>query len=190
VKFLLPSAAAFCQLIMAIVAKIRSLFRPLPEPDVIIAAPQTSYAIRPLTVTQIAEVVQLNARCFKSGENYSKGTFNFLLTQPTTLAYRAVTPSEKMVGFIVITVGEDNIAHLATVGVSPEHRRRGIAEKLLFHAENGLKKRKISTISLEVRVSNNTAQSLYRDLGYFVTQRIENYYTNGEDGFMMVKSLL
>jgi ribosomal-protein-alanine N-acetyltransferase len=175
---------------MAIVEKIRSLFRPLPEPDVIIPASQTSYAIRPLTTTEIAEVVKLNARCFKSGENYSKGTFNFLLTQPTTLAYRAVTPTENMVGFIVITVGEDNVAHLATIGVSPEHRRRGIGERLLFHTENSLKKRQISTISLEVRVSNVAAQSLYRDMGYFVTQRKNAYYTNGEDGFMMVKSLI
>jgi [ribosomal protein S18]-alanine N-acetyltransferase len=174
---------------MAIVEKIRSLFYPLPEPDVIIPAPQTSYAIRPLTTTQIAEVVKLNARCFKSGENYSKGTFNFLLTQPQTLAYRAVTPTENMVGFIVVTVGEDKIGHLATIGVSPEHRRRGIAEKLLFHVETGLKKRQISMISLEVRVSNITAQSLYREFGYFVTQRKDAYYTNGEDGFMMVKSL-
>jgi [ribosomal protein S18]-alanine N-acetyltransferase len=174
---------------MAIVEKIRSLFYPLPEPDVIIPAPQTSYAIRPLTVTQIAEVVKLNARCFKSGENYSKGTFNFLLTQPQTLAYRVVTPTEKMVGFIVVTVGEDRIGHLATIGVSPEHRRRGIAEKMLFHTENSLKKRQISMISLEVRVSNITAQSLYRELGYFVTQRKDEYYTNGEDGFMMIKSL-
>jgi [ribosomal protein S18]-alanine N-acetyltransferase len=175
---------------MAIVEKIRSLFRPLPEPDMIIPAPQMSYAIRPLTTTQIAEVVKLNARCFKSGENYSKGTFNFLLTQPNTLAYRAVTPTENMVGFIVVTVGEDKIGHLATIGVSPEHRRRGIAEKLLFHVETGLKKRQISMISLEVRVSNITAQSLYREMDYFVTQRKNAYYTNGEDGFMMVKSLI
>jgi [ribosomal protein S18]-alanine N-acetyltransferase len=175
---------------MAIVEKIRSLFRPLPEPDVIIAAPYTSYAIRPLTEKQIPEVVKLNARCFKSGENYSKGTFNFLLTQPNTLAYRAVTPTENMVGFIVVTVGEDKVAHLATIGVSPEHRRRGIAEKLLFHAENSLKKRQISMLSLEVRVSNIAAQSLYREMEYFVTQRKSTYYTNGEDGFMMVKSLL
>jgi [ribosomal protein S18]-alanine N-acetyltransferase len=174
---------------MAIVEKIRSLFRPLPEPDVIIAAPQTSYAIRPLTVNQIAEVVLLNARCFKRGENYSKGTFNFLLSQPTTLAYRAVTPTEKMVGFIVVSVGIDGVAHMATIGVSPEHRRRGIAEKLLFHVENSLKKRQVSMISLEVRVSNVAAQSLYRELEYFVTQRKEKYYINGEDGFMMVKSL-
>jgi [ribosomal protein S18]-alanine N-acetyltransferase len=175
---------------MAIVEKIRSLFYPLPEPEVIIPAPQTSYAIRPLTTNQIAEVVKLNARCFKRGENYSKGTFNFLLTQPNSLAYRAVTPSENMVGFIVVTVAENSVAHLATIGVSPEHRRRGIAEKLLFHMENSLKKRQISMLSLEVRVSNIAAQSLYRELGYFVTQRKEKYYTNGEDGFMMIKSLV
>jgi ribosomal protein S18 acetylase RimI-like enzyme len=44
-------------------------------------------------------------------------------------------------------------------------------------------------IRLEVRVSNVAAQSLYRQFGYATVQRLENYYNNGEDGFLMVKSL-
>jgi ribosomal protein S18 acetylase RimI-like enzyme len=40
-----------------------------------------------------------------------------------------------------------------------------------------------------VRVSNISAQSLYRGLGYTIVQRLNNYYNNGEDAFLMVKSL-
>ena len=43
---------------------------------------------------------------------------------------------------------------------------------------------------LEVRVGNVPAQRLYRSLGYNVVQRIANYYSNGEDCFLMIKSLV
>ena len=76
------------------------------------------------------------------------------------------------------------------VGGEPtEHRRRGLALRMLRHAEEALKRREIVTVSLEVRVSNIAAQSLYRGLGYTIVQRLNNYYNNGEDAFLMVKSL-
>jgi [ribosomal protein S18]-alanine N-acetyltransferase len=174
---------------MAVLEKIKSIFRPLPEPEVIIPAPQMNYAIRPLTTNQLDDVVTLNRRCFAKGESYSKNTFSYLLKNPETLAYRIVTPTELIVGFIVITVGDQRLAHITTIGVAPEHRRRGLAEKLLIYCERSLMKRGIGTVHLEVRVSNIAAQELYENQGYFITQRFEKYYNNDEDGFLMVKSI-
>ena len=175
---------------MAVLEKIFSLFAHPPAADEAIApAPEPVYEILPLTVKQLKEVWQLNQRCFKKGEHYPRQTFAFLLSEPNTLSYRAVTPSEEVVGFIFITVTEDRMAHVTTVGTAPEHRRRGIARRLLQHAEQALRIRHVSTICLEVRVSNTGAQTLYRDLGYATTQRLTKYYNNGEDGYLMVKSL-
>jgi ribosomal-protein-alanine N-acetyltransferase len=87
-------------------------------------------------------------------------------------------------------LNENNAAHLTTIGVAPEHRRRGIAGRLLEHMESSLKVRDIGTIMLEVRVSNTSAQDLYRRTGYMVVQRIAKYYNNGEDCFLMMKSLV
>jgi ribosomal protein S18 acetylase RimI-like enzyme len=42
---------------------------------------------------------------------------------------------------------------------------------------------------LEVRVGNYGAQQLYRRAGYHVVQRIAAYYNNGEDCYLMMKSL-
>ena len=61
---------------------------------------------------------------------------------------------------------------------------------MLIFAEDALQKREIRTLCLEVRVGNVTAQNLYRELNYAVMQRLTNYYTNGEDGFLMVKPLI
>ena len=175
---------------MAVLQRIRELFIPSEfESEVIIPARETTYEIRPLIDKHLNEVWKLNQRCFRNGENYSKATFNYLLTQPNTLSYRAITPERRMVGFVFVGV-DSGTAHLTTIGVAPEHRRRGLAIKMLNHLENSLRQREVGMICLEVRVNNLSAQSLYKQMDYAIMQRLNSYYTNGEDGYLMVKSLL
>ncbi len=175
---------------MAVLQIIRNLFVPteIVEPEIIVPAAPTVYEIHPLTEKQLKEVMRLNLRCFKKGENYNKHTFSFLLNEPATLSYRVTTPNEEIAGFIFVMTSKGT-GHITTIGVAPEHRRRGLAQKMLLYAEEALRKRDIATVSLEVRVSNIAAQSLYRSLNYTIVQRLNNYYNNGEDGFLMVKPL-
>ena len=176
---------------MAVLETIRNFFIPaaFAEPEQIIPAPITTYEVRPLTLDQLPEVLRLNIRCFRNGDNYTKHTFEYLLNEPRTLSYRIITPRDEIVGFAFVMVNENNAAHLTTIGVAPEHRRRGIAERLLEHVETALKSREVGTIMLEVRVGNESAQNLYRRSGYTIVQRISKYYNNGEDCFLMMKSL-
>ena len=176
---------------MAVIESIKNFFAPpvYAEPEAVIPAPVCEYSIKPLTLDNLAEVLRLNLRCFPSGDNYTKHTFDYLLNEPRTLSYRMVTPSDEIVGFAFVMVKENNAAHLTTIGVAPEHRRRKIAERLLEHLESALRKREIGTIMLEVRVGNTQAQALYRRHGYNVVQRIAKYYNNGEDCFLMMRSL-
>lgn len=177
---------------MAVFQRIRELFGPpefAVEEKLVVTAPTTTYNIRPLTDKNLKEVLKLNLRCFKAGENYTKYTFSYLLSEPRTLSYRAVSASGNMVGFIFIMINESGIGHITTVGVAPEHRRRGLAGRLLQQAERALRNRGIGTLSLEVRVGNKPAQDLYRNFGYAIVQRLNEYYNNGEDGFLMIKSL-
>ena len=95
-----------------------------------------------------------------------------------------------MAAFAFVMLNERNSAHLTTIGVAPEHRRRGLATRMLDHIETALHAKEVGTIMLEVRVGNVEAQQLYRRLGYFVVQRISRYYNNGEDCFLMMKAIL
>ncbi len=176
---------------MAVLQKIREFFTVQEEiaPETIVPAPSMTYEIRPLTDKYLREVLKLNLRCFKEGENYTKHTFSYLLSEPNCLSYRLVTPDGNLVGFVFIMTSEDGTGHVTTIGIAPEHRRRGLARRLLNHAEDALRTRGINTVRLEVRVGNLAAQNLYRQRGYAVVQRLENYYNNGESGFLMVKSL-
>lgn len=178
---------------MAVLASIRSLFTgpaaPAERGDRVAPAPPTSYTVRPLTEKNSREVLKLNLRCFRNGENYTKYTFSYLFNEPKALSYQVVTAEGKMAAYMFVIVQGDGTAHLTTIGVAPEHRRRGIAEMLLGHLEDVLTAKGVSTIVLEVRVGNIPAQMLYVRNGYTTVRRIASYYTDGEDCFMMVKSL-
>jgi ribosomal-protein-alanine N-acetyltransferase len=147
------------------------------------------YDIRPMTSAHLDECWRLDQRCFVDGEAYSRETFEYLLTSPDSVSYRAVTPDGAMVGFIVGLVEPHATGHVTTLGVAPEHRRRRIARRMLERVEEGFRRRRVRTVRLEVRSINEGAQALYNDLGYVVTQRLPRYYSNGGDGLLMVKAL-
>jgi ribosomal protein S18 acetylase RimI-like enzyme len=183
---------------MAVLKKIRSRLFPPPgaggegasghgnqeaQPD------EWRYDVRPLTVAQLDECWRLDQRCFVDGEAYSRETFEYLLTSPDSVSYRAVTTDGLMVGFIVGIIEPDATGHVTTLGVAPEHRRRGIARRMLLKVEEGFRRRRVTISRLEVRSVNTGAQDLYRELGYAVTQRLPRYYSNGGDGLLMIKAL-
>jgi ribosomal protein S18 acetylase RimI-like enzyme len=147
------------------------------------------YDVRPLTISQLDECWRLDQRCFVDGEAYSRETFEYLLTAPEAISYRAVTPAGVMAGFVIGLVEPDRTGHVTTVGVAPEHRRRNIAKRLMAQVEEGFQKRNVRLVRLEVRALNIAAQKLYEGLGYSITQRLPKYYSNGGDGLLMLKSL-
>ncbi|HYE65877.1 MAG TPA: N-acetyltransferase, partial [Pyrinomonadaceae bacterium] len=142
---------------MAVLKKIRSRWWSQPEEATDAAAfPAASpllevrYDLRPLTITQLDECWRLDQRCFVDGEAYSRDTFEFLLTAPESVSYRAVTQGGVMVGFIVGLVEPDHTGHVTTLGVAPEHRRRGIAHRLMGKVEDSFRRRDVRMVRLEV----------------------------------------
>lgn len=176
---------------MAVMETIRNLLIPslTGEPEIVTPAPPTDYRIRPLTIAHLSAVLKLNLRCFPNGDNYTKYTFNFLLNEPRTISYQVVNDRDEIVAFAFVMLKERGSAHLTTIGVAPEHRRRGIAAQLLEQIETRLADKDIGTIMLEVRTGNTSAQELYKRAGYTIVQRINKYYSDGEDCFLMMKAI-
>src|SRR5258705_13145060 len=99
------------------------------EQQSVSAAIGLRYGIRPLTISQVDECWRLDQRCFIDGEAYSRETFDYLLTAPECVSYRAVTAGGVMVGFVIGLVEPDHTGHVTTVGAAPEHRRRRLAQR-------------------------------------------------------------
>ncbi len=181
---------------MAVLKKFRSRWWS-PPPDEFPVEPErsvptavgTRYDIRPLTVSHLDECWRLDQRCFVDGEAYSRETFEYLLTAPESISFRAATSNGSMAGFVIGLVEPDHTGHITTVGVAPEHRRRHLAKRLMAEVEKGFRQRNVRLVRLEVRSLNIPAQKLYQRLGYAVTQRLPKYYSNGGDGLLMLKSL-
>jgi ribosomal-protein-alanine N-acetyltransferase len=145
--------------------------------------------LRPLQLSDLNELWQLDLRCFVDGEAYERETFRYLLSNPNTIARQIRSEYDEMSAFALAVVEADGVGHITTIGVAPEYRRRGLARLILLEVERSFLARGVTTVRLEVRVGNTAAQHLYEQIGYVIIQRMSRYYSNGDDGYLMVKSL-
>lgn len=77
-------------------------------------------------------------------------------------------------------------AHITTIAVDPAERGRGVGELLLSALIDHAYELGARQITLEVRVSNTTAQRLYLKYGFQPAGTRTRYYTdNGEDALIM-----
>ena len=77
-------------------------------------------------------------------------------------------------------------AHVTTIGVRPEYRGHSLGELIFVALIYEAIRRDISWLTLEVRVTNETAQNLYRKYGFSIQGRRPRYYSdNNEDAFIM-----
>ena len=94
--------------------------------------------------------------------------------------------NDKIVGYMGLSkiVGEGYVTNIA---VLPEYRRLGIGEKILGYVIDNTKA-ELEFISLEVRVSNIAAISLYEKFGFERVGLRKRFYTNPqEDAIIMTK---
>ncbi len=98
--------------------------------------------------------------------------------------------------FIVAEVGgavvgfccADDLAgefHIMNIAVLKEHRRKGIAGRLLDEVISYVRARENYGITLECRVSNAAAEALYHSRGFRTEGVRRSYYADGEDASIM-----
>ena len=90
-----------------------------------------------------------------------------------------------IVGFLGTWYAVDE-AHIVSVGVRQAYRGQGIGELLLIAAIERAMARPVKVVTLEVRVSNQVAKSLYSKYGFTERGLRKGYYTdNREDALIM-----
>jgi ribosomal-protein-alanine N-acetyltransferase len=109
-----------------------------------------------------------------------------VLTFPEVIRLKAMEDGE-MVGFVA---GDPRPSEgwgwIATIGVDPNFRRRGIGRALLRACESQMG---VAKSRLTVRVSNTTAIFMYEQEGYVTTDIWKTYYNDGESAQVMEKEL-
>jgi ribosomal-protein-alanine N-acetyltransferase len=87
-------------------------------------------------------------------------------------------------GYICPTLILDE-GEIRNVAVRPDKRNCGVGRALVEKVLEEYRLKNAAYVGLEVRVSNSSAQALYRKLGFIETGRRPGYYENGEDAILM-----
>jgi ribosomal-protein-alanine N-acetyltransferase len=137
-----------------------------------------------------ASILDLNALHRLERACFGKDAWPFLdlvavLTFADVVRLKAVEDGQ-MVGFVA---GDprpsDGLAWIATIGVAPEFRGRGIGRDLLRACEVQMKEPRLR---LSVRASNQAAIRLYEREGYERVEVWQAYYRDGEAAIVMQKN--
>ena len=140
--------------------------------------------IRPMTIQDIDDVVQIQTVAY--GEHHwSKESFFNELSNDLAYYFCALDENGNILGYVgTWQIMEE--AHITTISVKPEYRRRKIGEALLHYAIENCYEHGIKYITLEVRVSNEKAINLYEKYGMKSLGTRKGYYQdNNEDALIM-----
>ena len=80
--------------------------------------------------------------------------------------------------------------YITNVAVSPAHRRKGVAAKLLAELRVRAEERALAFITLEVRVSNAPAIALYENAGYVPVGTRRNFYSAPKEDALLMTCFL
>ena len=143
------------------------------------------YKIIPMTEEHVAGIKKVDDLCFESP--WSLKAFESELENPIAFYFVAVKDDE-VIGYCGYwwTFGE---AQITNVAVSPEYRQKGIASALMDEMINHCREMDVFSITLEVRVSNNAAISMYEKYGFERVGLRPKYYNNKEDALLMTKEI-
>jgi ribosomal protein S18 acetylase RimI-like enzyme len=140
---------------------------------------------------------------------YTKKFYLSLLDMSNTFTVLAIErETDKIIGVCSARVFEEShfewcgfkytrvrMGYIMTLGVSPSHRRKGLASKMLEMLERRmlLEPYNVTKLTLHCKVDNNQALSFYKTFGFYIAQKIKNYYDfNGryEDAYQLVRDVI
>jgi len=127
-------------------------------------------------------------------ETYGMSFYMSYLARWPEYFQKLENPQGEIVGYIMGKsegVGENWHGHVTCLSVAPMYRREQLAAKLMKYLEDISEIKKCYFVDLFVRVSNTTAITMYKNLGYIVYRTVLNYYSGipDEDAYDMRKAL-
>jgi len=140
--------------------------------------------IRPLQLRDLSAIEEIERRSYPTP--WSRSMFAGELAKPSSICLGAFD-GERLAGYLIVSRYVD-AWHVMNVAVASDYRRRGVASQLLAALFEQTQADDRRGYTLEVRVSNAGAISLYERLGFEARGVRRGYYTdNREDALIMWK---
>jgi ribosomal-protein-alanine N-acetyltransferase len=138
--------------------------------------------IRILELRDLSAIERIEQKAYPTP--WSRSMFASELAKPTSICLGAFEGPD-LVGYVINSRYVD-AWHVMNVAVDPEHQRRGVATALLERLFELTSDDERRGYTLEVRVSNEDAITLYEKLGFESRGIRRGYYTdNREDAVIM-----
>lgn len=142
-----------------------------------------TYTFRFMRDEDIDQILIVEHECFTLP--WSREAFYNELNHNQYAVYVVLEDAGRIIGYGGVWVVLDE-AHITNIAILPEYRGRKLGEALLKKVMEISKAKGAETATLEVRVSNTAARSLYKKLGFQEGGIRKRYYTdNQEDGIVM-----
>ena len=131
----------------------------------------------------LRQVLKIEAQVYP--RPWTLGLFMSELALRTQRVYLVAKVGGSVVGYAgLMLTGDDG--HVTTIAVDPAWHRRGIGTRLLLALSRAGIVRQCHGLTLEVRMSNESAQAMYRRFGYVPAGVRKGYYAEtNEDALVM-----
>jgi len=149
------------------------------------------YALRPMLMGDIPQIVAIEKKSFPTP--WSPYAFACELRDNEFAYYMVVTPADDpytVVGYggMWLIIDED---HITNIAITPAYRGKALGEFLMKGMMDLAVKKRARRMTLEVRVSNDTAKRLYERMGFVSAGLRPGYYIDtNEDAVIMWKELI
>lgn len=145
--------------------------------------PARRFRVRPLRGDDLERVIEIERECFSTP--WKETTFRGLMKRSDTDVLVAETADGRVEGYAACWTVIDQ-SELGNVAVSPDARGTGLGGALVDAVVDAIRARGSAECYLEVRESNEDAQSLYRQRGFETVGRRPRYYSlPTEDALVM-----
>jgi len=142
-----------------------------------------SFVFRDMREEDIDQVLEVEHASFTTP--WSREAFYNELFNNKFAVYIVLEEDNKIIGYCGTWVVIDE-AHVTNVAIMPGYRGRKLGEALMNKLMSVSREMGAKTMTLEVRMTNYVAQSLYRKLGFQNGGIRKNYYSdNQEDAQIM-----
>ena len=142
--------------------------------------------IRPAALDDLDQIYQIESISFRDA--YPLSLLRQLLRDRDSHCL-VIEFRQQIAGFAFAIMRPQKIGHIISVAVHPERRKRNYGTLLVTKLIEILRSHGATVLVLEVRISNQIAQKLYKKFNFIIKDTKWHYYTDGEDAYFMVCEL-
>lgn len=133
----------------------------------------------------IPDILYIEKMSYQGVPPWGRSALESDIMQNEKSLYYVLYDGRTPVGFLGARVETEDV-HITNIAIIPDYQNLGAAMLLLMMLEEFALTENIPSISLEVRVSNKKAKSLYEKIGFRSVRIKKNYYNgDGEDALEM-----